>query len=155
MTAQTYDAPRTLKDALLPIRFALVSAAIFSLGINTLMLVSPLYLMQVFDRVLSSANLNTLFWLTVVAIGCIAVYGMLEIVRGRLLSKIGIWLECSVMDRLIRAGMLSARSGDKQHAQPLHDLAQVRSFLSGPAIQALFDTPWVFIFVAILWLIHP
>ena len=155
MTVGIHDAPRTLKEVLRPISFALISTAAFSIGINILMLVSPLYLMQVFDRVISSAHLNTLFWLTVVAVGCVAVYGLLDIVRGRMLSKIGIWLECNVTDRLIRAGMVSARSGDKNSSQPLHDLAQVRSFLSGPAVQALFDTPWVFIFVAILWFIHP
>lgn len=155
MTVGLHDAPRTLKEVLRPINFALISTAAFSVGINILMLVSPLYLMQVFDRVISSANLNTLFWLTFVAIGCVAVYGLLEIVRGRMLSKIGIWLECNVTDRLIRAGMVSARNGDKNSSQPLHDLAQVRSFLSGPAVQALFDAPWLFIFVAILWLIHP
>jgi ATP-binding cassette subfamily C protein/ATP-binding cassette subfamily C exporter for protease/lipase/ATP-binding cassette subfamily C protein EexD len=155
VTVGIHDAPRTLKEVLRPISFALISTAAFSIGINILMLVSPLYLMQVFDRVISSAHLNTLFWLTVVAVGCVAVYGLLDIVRGRMLSKIGIWLECNVTDRLIRAGMVSARSGDKNSSQPLHDLAQVRSFLSGPAVQALFDTPWVFIFVAILWFIHP
>jgi len=155
VTAGLQNAPRTLKDVLQPINYALISAAAFSVGINILMLVSPLYLMQVFDRVIGSANLNTLFWLTLVAIGCVVVYGLLEIVRGRMLSKIGIWLECNITDRLIRAGMVSARNGDTNSSLPLHDLAQVRSFLSGPAVQALFDAPWVFIFVAILWLIHP
>jgi PrtD family type I secretion system ABC transporter len=155
VTVGIYEAPRTLRDVLHPIKFALISTAAFSVGINILMLVSPLYLMQVFDRVIGSANLNTLFWLTLVAVGCVAVYGLLEIVRGRMLSKIGIWLECNVTDRLIRAGMAGARNGDKNSSQPLHDLAAVRGFLSGPAVQALFDAPWVFIFVTILWLIHP
>jgi PrtD family type I secretion system ABC transporter len=155
VTIAIQEAPSSLQHALRPIRFALISAAAFSLGINVLMLVPPLYLMQVFDRVISSANLNTLLWLTIVAVGCIGVYAMLEIVRGRILSKVGIWLECRVTDRLIRAGMAGARAGERNGSQPLHDLAQVRSFLSGPAIQALFDAPWVFIFVAVLWLIHP
>jgi len=149
------DAPPTLKHALSPVRFALISAAIFSFGINILMLVSPIYLMQVFDRVISSAHLNTLFWLTVVAIGCLAVYGLLDAVRARMLSKVGIWLEGTVTDQLIRAGIASARNGSRGGSQPLHDLAQVRSFLSGPAVLALFDAPWVFIFVAVLWSIHP
>lgn len=155
MTVAFTEGPRTLRHALRPVRFALISAAAFSLGINLLLLVPPIYLMQVFDRVISSANLNTLFWLTVVAAGCIAVYALLEAVRGRILSKIGIWLESRVTDRLIRAGMASARDGALNGSKPLHDLAQVRSFLSGPAIQSLFDAPWVFIFVAVLWLIHP
>ena len=119
------------------------------------MLVAPLYLMQVFDRVLGTANLHTLIWLTVVAIGCVAVHAALEVVRGRLLSKVGIWLECKVTDRLIRASVDRARQGDKRSTQSLRDLAQVRTFLAGPAIQAIFDTPWAIVFTAVLWFLHP
>jgi PrtD family type I secretion system ABC transporter len=148
-------APLSLQRALQPLTYALLAATAFSLGINLLMLVAPIYLMQVFDRVLTSTNLNTLLWLTVVAIGCVAVHAALEVVRGRLLSKIGSWLECKVTDRLIRAGVDRSRSGERSTAQPLRDLAQVRSFLSGPAIQALFDTPWALVFTVALWFLHP
>ena len=155
MSPQYHVAPVSLQRALKPLSFALLAAALFSAGINILMLVAPLYLMQVFDRVLTSASLSTLFWLSFIAIGCVAVHAALEVVRGRLLSKVGIWLECRLTDRLIRAGVESARSGDKRSTQALRDLAQVRSFLAGPAIQALFDTPWAIVFTVVLWFLHP
>jgi PrtD family type I secretion system ABC transporter len=155
MSPELAVAPLTLQRALRPLTYALFAATAFSLGINLLMLVAPLYLMQVFDRVMTSANLHTLFWLTVVAIGCVGVHAALEIVRGRALAKVGAWLECKVTDKLIRAGVERARSGERGTAQPLRDLAQVRSFLSGPAIQALFDTPWALLFTAALWFLHP
>ena len=147
--------PRSLRMALNPLTSALVASTFFSLGINLLMLVSPLYLMQVFDRVLTSSNLDTLFWLTMIAVGCVGIYGALEVVRARILSKIGIWLECRVTERLIRAGLARAKNGDTRSVQPLRDLAQVRGFLSGPAIQALFDAPWAIVFLAVLWSMHP
>lgn len=150
------DAPRSIRGTLRAIRFAIVTVAVVSLGINLLMLVAPLYLMQVFDRVLTSGNLHTLFWLTVVAVGSLAVYGTLEVMRGRLLSKVGIWLECKVTEPLIKAGLARARAdGGRGRAQPLRDLAQVRGFLSGPAVCTLFDAPWALMFLALLWVLHP
>ncbi|MEX2641953.1 MAG: type I secretion system permease/ATPase [Acetobacterales bacterium] len=149
------SAPLSIPGALRPIRFALFAAAGVSLGINLLMLVAPLYLLQVFDRVLTSASLHTLFWLTVIAIGSVAVYGALEIVRGRLLSKAGIWLECELTGRLIRSGVDRARTGDRRGSDALRDLSQVRNFISGPAICAAFDAPWVVVFLAVLWGLHP
>lgn len=146
--------PRSVRVALEPLRGALFAATIFSLGINLLMLVSPLYLMQVFDRVLAGGNLHTLFWLSAIAIGCLAVYGALEVVRGRILSKIGIWLESEVTAPLIKAGMAGARGSGGHRPHALRELAQLRGFLSGPAIHAVFDAPWAVVFLAVLWSLH-
>src|SRR3990172_7988392 len=96
--------PTSVRLALKPVTVSIAAAGVFSLGINLLMLVTPLYMMQVFDRVLGSGNLHTLFWLSLIAIASLAVYGGLEIVRGRVLSKIGLWLECELTAPLIRAG---------------------------------------------------
>lgn len=147
--------PLSVQQALRPLHFALMAATLFSLGINLMMLVSPIYLMQVFDRVLSSGSLDTLFWLSVVAVACLAAYGALDTVRGRILSKTGLWLESEVTARLIRAGVHCLRSGDGTGTHALRDLAQVRGFLSGPAVHTLFDTPWALLFLGVLWLLHP
>lgn len=147
--------PLSIRRALKPIGFAIIAAAVVSLGINLLMLVAPLYLMQVFDRVLTGGNLHTLFWLTVVAVGSVAVYGALETVRGRLLSKAGIWVECELTAPLVHAGLERARGGERGSTQALRDLSQVRGFLSGPATTAAFDAPWALVFLGVLWALHP
>ena len=156
-TARTVAAaePQSVHEALRPLRFALMAATLFSLGINLMMLVSPIYLMQVFDRVLSSGSLHTLMWLSLLAVACLAIYGALDAVRGRILAKMGLWLECEVTGRLIRAGVTRGRAGGASGTRPLRDLAQVRGFLSGPAVHALFDAPWAVLFLAVLWLLHP
>lgn len=147
--------PHSVQQALRPLHFALMAATLFSLGINLMMLVSPIYLMQVFDRVLSSGSLDTLLWLSIVAVACLAVYGALDAVRGRILSKMGLWLESELTGRLIRAGVSRLRAGDGTGSHALRDLAQVRGFLSGPAVHTLFDAPWAMLFLAVLWLLHP
>lgn len=144
----------SIENTLKPLSAALAGTMVFSLGINLMMLVSPLYLMQVFDRVLTSGSLHTLLWLTVVAIACLAVYGALDALRGRILSKVGIWLEGQLAARLIGAGIARSRPSDKRSAHALLDLAQVRSFLSGPAVHSLFDAPWALVFLVVLWCLH-
>lgn len=144
--------PQSIRQALYPLRYALGAATLFSLGINLMMLVSPIFLMQVFDRVLSSGSLHTLFWLSLVVVGCLAVYGTLDMVRSRILSKTGLWLESELTGRLIRSGVAS---GGASGTQPLRDLGQVRTFLSGPAVHAVFDAPWALLFLAVLFLLHP
>ena len=146
--------PTSIRQALRPMRFALLAATLFSLGINLMMLVSPIYLMQVFDRVLSSGSLHTLFWLSVLVVGCLAVYGVLDAMRSRVLAKMGLWLESELTGRLIRYGVETAPAGTAG-AQSLRDLGQVRSFLASPAINAAFDSPWALLFLVVLWFLHP
>lgn len=150
------SAPRSLLRALVgPFRVAFVAAALFSLAINLLVLTSPLYMMQVFDRVLTSGSLDTLIWLTLLAAIAYCTYGALETVRSNLLSRLGAWVDRSLSGRLIVAGISAGQDGQPTGSQPLRDVAQLRGFLSGPAMAPLFDAPWAPVFLAVLWLMHP
>jgi ABC-type protease/lipase transport system fused ATPase/permease subunit len=128
---------------------------LFSLFINVLVLTSPIYMMQIYDRVLGSGRVETLFFLTLIAGIAVLVMGALESVRGQLLGRIGRWLEQSLSPELISVGMRGSLYGLSTSAQPLRDLGQIRGFLTGPAINAVLDAPWTPIFLAVIWILHP
>jgi len=147
--------PTPLDTTLRRARPAFVLIVVFSLFVNLLMLVSPLYMMQVFDRVLASGSVETLILLTVIVGFAFLVLGGLETARGRVFNRLGAWLEETLTPELIRAGLARRLAGEPVGAQGLRDLAQVRSFVGGQGIQPLVDAPWVPIFIAVIWLLHP
>ena len=154
--SKSQSAPATLlRSVIAPFRSAFLAAALFSLAINLLVLTSPIYMMQVFDRVVTSGHLDTLAWLTLLAAAAYVTYGALETVRGSILARLGAWLDRTLATRLITAGLTSGLAGQPTGTQPLRDLAQVRGFLAGPAMSPLFDAPWTPVFLAILWFMHP
>lgn len=127
----------------------------FSLFINLLVLTSPIYMMQTYDRVLSSGRVETLAFLTIIAGIALLVMGALEAIRGRLLARISGWMDRSLAPELIASSARSALFGASASAQPLRDLGTVRAFLGGTGINALFDAPWAPIFLAIIYWLHP
>src|SRR3546814_2073895 len=150
--------PRSASQAISvtkPIVGTFVLAAAFSLAINLLVLTSPLYMFQVFDRVLSSGHLDTLAWLTVLAGAAYLTYGLLESVRGRILARAATWLDRRLGEPLVAAGVRAGLAGEPTGSQPLRDLAQLRGFLAGPAMGPLLDAPWAPVFLAVLWFMHP
>ena len=146
-----------LNHAVSATRSALIPAGIFSLFINALALVSPLYMLQVYDRVLSSRNLMTLLFLTILAVFLYFVYGSLEALRSRVLVRGGARFENVLRTPLFEtafAAMLGRKNGSVE-AQPFRDADTVREFVTGSAILAFFDLPWVPLFVAAAFLLHP
>ena len=134
--------------------FAIIMA--FSLAINLLTLATPLYMMQVFDRVLSSRSGDTLVMLTLITVLAIAVLALLEAIRGQMLVRVGNWLD----DRLgptVFSGALRAalRSDPGRAAQGLRDLGTMRGFIAGPSVTPLLDAPWAPIFIIALFALHP
>jgi len=128
----------------------------FSMAINILTLASPLYMMQVFDRVLTSRSIDTLVMLTLIVMLAIGVLTLIETIRTQMLSRIGHWLD----DRLgpvVFSGALKAalRCEAAPAAQGLRDLATLRGFLTGPGVAPLLDAPWAPIFVVALFALHP
>ncbi len=128
----------------------------FSLAINLLMLASPLYMMQVFDRVLASRSGDTLVMLTIITVLAIGVMALIEAIRAQMLVRIGHWLD----DRLgptVFSGALTAalRADPTRAAQGLRDLGMVRGFLTGPGVTPLLDAPWAPIFIIALFVLHP
>lgn len=134
---------------------ALVWLLLFSLGINLLILASPIYMMQVFDRVLSSGSFETLIFLTVIAGIAVFVMGIVETARGRFLIRVGNWLDHRLSGHVIASALTARLAGHAGSAQALRDLATLRSTMASPSVNAVIDTPWVPAFIVIIWLMHP
>jgi PrtD family type I secretion system ABC transporter len=134
----------------------LAFAALFSLTINLLLLAPPLYMLQVFDRVLTSHSNETLVFLTIGAALALATMAGLDMVRSQLLAAGGAALDRAlgkrVLDRLLGE---AARKGAGENANALRDAHCVRAFFGGAGIQALFDLPWLPVFLLVIFLFHP
>lgn len=142
------------------IRAALGLLAFFSVAINLLLLVPSLYMMQVYDRVLRSGVVETLIYITLIAAASIAVYAALESLRLRTLARIGEWIEDTLFEPVFAAAMGAERglvksSSGAYEGTPFNDLRAVRSFLSGPTLPSLCDTPWMPLFLLGCTIIHP
>jgi ATP-binding cassette subfamily C protein RsaD len=146
-----------LNHAITAARSALIPAGIFSLFINALALVSPIYMLQVYDRVLSSRNITTLVLLTVIAVFLYCVYGSLEALRSRVLVRGTARFENVLRTPLFDAAFAATlgRKSGAGESQPFRDADTVREFLTGSAMLAFFDLPWVPLFVAASFLLHP
>lgn len=145
----------TFAQALARGRGALVAAGGFSLAVNLLMLTSALYMMQVFDRVLASGRIETLVYLTVAAAGALALLAVLDVLRGRVLARVAAWVERVVAPAALARSVDAALRRDEGRVDALRDLAALRGFLGGPGVLALFDLPWVPVYLAVAYLLHP
>ena len=148
----TYD--RLLAGALKRCRHPLLWIAGFSLLINILMLTSSLYMMQVFDRVLASGSLATLLFLTLAAGGALALMSGLDYIRSRALSGLGEWLERRLGATTLERSIDNVLAGRNERSDALRDLEALRGFFSG-GVTFLFDTPWVPVYIAVIYLLHP
>jgi len=146
--------PDPLQAALRQCRTGLFYLIAFGFVINGLFLVAPLYMLQVFDRVLASQRVETLLLLTVIAGFALLIMGLLETVRGRIQTRMSVWLDKTLSGPLIAASVGTALAGHYANAQALRDLGTVRSFVSS-GLKALLDLPWSPLFIVVLWLLHP
>lgn len=131
-----------------------LTVGIFSFFINLAMLNGPLFMLQVYDRVLTSQSQDTLLFLTILAIGILVVQSLLEISRSDLLIRAGAKLDRDLSAETFGLS-LDASNKTMSSAQGLRDLDAVRGFLSGPGLIALFDAPWTPIFLLLVFVIHP
>ncbi len=143
-----------LKGALQSLRGAFVAVGLFSLFINLMMLVAPIYMLQIYDRVLTSQSRDTLLALTGLAIILIALSAIVEIARSRLLVRIGTGLDAQLREPLFINAFTDQRDGSGA-SQPLRDLENLRTFLTGAGIIAFLDAPWAPIYLAVIFLFHP
>lgn len=127
---------------------------LFSAVMNTLVLILPLYMLQVYDRVLPAANLDTLTYLTLLALSSLLLFGVLEVVRGVYASRLAARLDVSLGTSSFLAAMGGPRAG-LGDVQALRDLATLRGFIASRTIFFLFDLPFGPIFVGLLYFIHP
>jgi len=127
----------------------------FSFVINALILVVPLYTLQLFDRVLSSRSVDTLYMLTMAAIGLLLIQALLDGVRSRILVRLGLKLETNLSGPALAATIDAAARTGRPSAQSLRDVSEVRQVLASPSLYALFDAPWAPVFLVVLFLLHP
>ena len=145
-----------LTETLAAIRGVFLVVVLFSLCINVLMLAAPVYMMQVFDRVLSSRSTDTLMLLTlIIGMALIAMAG-LDAVRGNIMAKVGAWLDKRLAGTVL-AGSIAVplKTGRDPSMQGLRDLHSLRTFLSGHEVLPFLDSPWAPIFLVIVFLLHP
>ncbi len=135
-------------------RRAVVDIGVFSFVLNLLLLTMPLYLLQVYDRVLPSASMETLVYLSLIAIGSLCFLGLMEIIRSLYAQRVAASIDCALGEAVFLAllGSERASSGD---VQPLRDLATVRGFIGSRGLATLFDLPFAPIFMLLLFFIHP
>lgn len=131
--------------------------AVFSFFVNLLMLTGPLYMLNVYDRVLGSRSLETLIALSVLVAFLYACMGILDFVRGRVMGRIGARFQAA-LDRRVFAATLQATTLNRapQEAKTgLRDLESVQRFITSPALMSLFDLPWAPLFFFGIFIFHP
>ncbi|MEK0084017.1 type I secretion system permease/ATPase [Benzoatithermus flavus] len=145
-----------LQKAGAAVRRELWSVGAFSLFINLLTLVSSLYSMQLFDRVLSSGSHETLLLLTLVAVAALAVMGLLSGIRRKLLVRIGDWLERELGAPAIDAAVgLKLQGQTRERGAAARALSDIKQFFASEGVVAFLDLPWTPVFLLAIALMHP
>jgi PrtD family type I secretion system ABC transporter len=145
-----------LADALRTCRGAFIGVGVMSCMINLLYLTGSIFMLEVYDRVLPSRSVPTLVGLAILAGGLYIAQGVLDLIRGRILGRVGTALDESlnarVFETIVRLPLLVGSRNEG--LQPLRDLDNVRSFLSGMGMSAFFDLPWLPLYLAICFAFH-
>lgn len=150
------DPRHDIDAALLAYRRVFWSLALFSGVINLLVLVPSLYMMQVYDRVLTSRNETTLLMLTLIALGLFMFSGLIEWVRGEVMIRMSAGLDDALGERVFDAAFArSLCAHNANPAQVLSDLATLRQLITGQGLIALLDAPWLPIFLLVAFIFHP
>ena len=146
-----------LAEALAACRGAFISIGLMSGMSNILMLTGALFMLEVYDRVLPSRSVPTLIGLVILAAGLYTAQGLLDLIRSRILVRIGGRLDEALSGRVYETIVrLPLKVGNRNDGlQPLRDLDSIRSFLSGTGPTALFDLPWLPVYLVICFLFHP
>ncbi len=128
----------------------------FSFVINLLQLTAPLYMLQVYDRVLASQNETTLLMLTLLVVALFLLMAVIELVRSRVLVRVGTVMEAKINQRVFDAAFeATLRRGGGNARQALTDLTQLRQFMTGNGPFAFFDAPWFPIYLFVCFVLHP
>ncbi|MCA8926443.1 MAG: type I secretion system permease/ATPase [Alphaproteobacteria bacterium] len=147
-----------LRRAVAGARRAMFAVAIFSIVLNLLMLTVPIYMMQMYDRVLPTRHTDTLLLLSLMALVALMVMAAMEVVRSRIMVRLGTWIDRQLSGPLLMVSMVESlrRSGAGiQAASALRELNTLRQFVTGPGVFPLLDAPWVPIYIAIIFFLHP
>lgn len=145
-----------LKHAILKSKRCMIYAGIFSMFVNLLMLTPPLYMLQLYGRVVSSRSMDTLFFLTLIVIFLYVCMGLFEVLRGRILvvfsNQIDLALSKRVYDATFR---LASQQPGRTSSSAMTDLNTLKQYLSTNGVFAFLDAPWLPLYIFILFLFHP
>jgi ATP-binding cassette subfamily C protein len=149
--------PNILADAIAATRRTFYAVGLFSCVVNVLMLTGPLFMLQIYDRVLTSRSVPTLVALALLVVGLYIFMGIVDLVRYRVLTRIGHRFDEEVGRSAFVAQVSAPMKGGPMasKSEPVRDVDQLRQFFSSPGITALFDMPWLPIYIGIVFLIHP
>jgi len=145
-----------LGRALERLRKTFVGVFVLSIGTNLLMLTAPMYMLQLYDRVLSSRSMDTLIALSLLVAGLFAVLALLEVARSRSMIRVAQAVDKELTPDLFNS--LSRATGPKDpkgSSQLLNDMNSVRGMLTSPALFAFFDAPWSPIYILVIFIMHP
>ena len=148
------DRRNAYRGAIGRVRRTMVWAAVFSAGVNVLMLAGPLFMLQVYDRVLASGSVATLQGLLIAVVGAYLFLGLYDFLRTRLMSRAAYRLDAEVAPHAFSRWVMGGVNGASA-SRPLNDLATIRSFLSSPAMLGTFDLPFVPLYLGVVFVIHP
>lgn len=139
------------------LRSTFVGIGLLSLPINILMLTGPLFMLQIYDRVLASGSVPTLVVLAGLAAGLYVFYGLLEGIRSRVLLRLGQRVDAQLSGTSFEVSVaLPIYIGRKaDQLDPMRDLEATRQFLVGPGPSAIFDIPWMPVYLGIIYMFHP
>ena len=146
-----------LREGFKAVRQYFILAGVYSAAINILMLVPIMYMMLVYDRVVTSGSQSTLAMLTLIMVFLMSASGGFEWVRSMILVSAGNKIEQNLRDRVFDASFKQAlyTGGAANGSQPSNDLSQLRQFMTGNGLFAFFDAPWFPIYVFVMFLFHP
>lgn len=155
-TARRTPDPHGVATALRGLALAFASAGVFSLVANLLMLTPTLYMLQIYDRVLVSRSELTLLAVSLVALFLFGLVAVAEWARARLLVRIGVRLDALLARPVFDASFASHwQARDAHPARALGDLTELRQFMTGQGMLALFDAPWAPIYIGVMFMLHP
>lgn len=155
MKSENTSGAEELKSALGTVKQHFIYAGCFSAAVNILLLAPIIYMLQVYDRVLSSGSFSTLGTLTLLLVFLLVALGGFEWVRSYILISASNKLEVVLRERVFNATFkLSLFGGGRSGAQPINDLAGLRQFLTGNGVFAFFDAPWFPVYVFVMFMFH-
>lgn len=136
-------------------RQILVLSFVFSIFVNLLMLTGPLFMLQVYDRVLGSRSQETLVALVVLVAALYALMGVLDYARGRVLARYGARFQSELDERVFKSGLEPRPVGDKTALSSTRDVEAIQSLYASPALTAIMDVPFTPLFLLAIFIFHP
>jgi ATP-binding cassette subfamily C protein len=133
----------------------LITVGIFSVAVNLLVLSIPIYLFNMSDRVLTSRSTDTLAMLTMIVVMAIAAHVLMDMMRRIILMRVAVETEARLGGPVLSAAAKAAQGGSSREFQTLADLQHLRSFITGPVLLTMFDTPVTPVYFGVVFLIHP